>query len=347
MVVLVTGSSGFVGRNLTRYLKANNLDVIGLDSVLSDQDTLWTNDPSKSISQNDLSGWLASYGLSGVFQYRLGRYENITVQDSMLEKLQGVNAVIHLAGQNSVSKSISNPRNFIDDNIGGTVELLEIARRLPNLEKIILLSSYETVGSLESGNALENAGYKCESIYAATKAAQELLIQAYCNTHNMKTLTVRSVNIFGPEQSEDKFIPTVIRSALSGDALKLYGNGFQSRQWVSVDHVCEVLNWAALNTIIPDGKTIHITGTDGVPNYLLAATIFCLMNKPININHIEDRLGHEARLSLGSDESHAVWDIPQFRCDGKYVTNYQDQFMNDLKTTIAWYKNYYAEDYGG
>jgi len=336
MNVLITGCSGFVGRHATRYFKKMGFNVLGLDYVYQDDRSMfWT---SKNMpTKEETLAWLEHFGLDGFLKYRLGTYENPEVMQSVLEKCQGVEVIIHLAAQSHVDRSIKGPRTFIDDNVGGTVELFEMARDMPNLQKIILFGTDETVACLKEGSAEEKQIMNCGSVYSASKGAQELLAQAYINTHNLPITTTRSVNIFGAEQADEKFIPTVIRNAIQSKAVPIYGNGFQSRQWTSVEHVCDFLGWLSNNTFVPHGNTLHITGTPEIPNIILAHTILSLMNKPDLIAHIEDRKGHDVRYSLARGEGALVWDSPVYK--------HQECFMQDLKKTIHWYANHYGPDY--
>lgn len=338
MNVLVTGASGFVGRHTTRHLKKCGFNVIGLDFVYpDDRSTFWTS--ANMPTKEETVAWLESYGLDGFIKYRLGTYENAETMQAVLEKVQGVQIILHLAAQSHVDRSIKGPRTFIDDNVGGTVELFEMARHMPKLEKVILFGTDEVVACLDEGSADEKAIMYCGSVYSASKGAQELLAQAYIKTHGLPIITTRSVNIFGPEQADEKFIPTVIRNAMSGKGAPIYGNGFQSRQWVSVEHVCDFLNWIAVNTFVPHGTILHITGTPEIPNIFLAHTILSLMGKPNMIEHVEDRLGHDVRYSLARGEGSLIWDSP--------VYAHSECFMQDLKATVDWYQQHYGPDYGG
>lgn len=316
-VVLITGSSGFVGRNLSKHLKNNQFDVIGLDYQAD----------FPELNKENVTSWLSDSGLDGFIKYRLGSYEREEVKTSVLEKLQGVQVIVHLASQSHVDRSISSPKYFIDDNVGGTIELFEMARHLPNLEKIILFSTDETVACIEEGSAKEDSVFHCGSVYSASKGAQELIAQAYVKTHNLPIVTTRCVNIFGPHQHIEKLIPKIIWSAINEVKVPIYGSGSQTREWVHVDHVCDVINWLALNTITPDGKTLHICGTKEISNIVLAQLILGKLGKTDLFEYVGDRLGHDSRYSLHPGDAHLIWDMPK----------YPGNFIQDLDNTIDWY----------
>ena len=325
MTVLVTGSSGFVGKNLTKKLKNLGWNVIGLDYV----DDL----PIDSIpSQEFVKSWLDQYGIDGFLKYRLGSYESKQITDSVIEKLQGVTHIVHLASQSHVDRSIQSPSQFIKDNVDGTLELFEMCRSLPNLKEIILFSTDEVVACLDEGEATEKTLMNCGSVYSASKGAQELLAQSYIKMYNLPIHITRCVNIFGPHQSDEKLIPKIISSCLKDQKIPIYGSGYQTREWVYVDHVCEVISWLLINTIIPSGTILHITGTKEIPNIFLANYISSMLQKSHLIEHVTDRVGHDERYALASGDASLIWDMPK----------YQNTFVDDITKTITWYKEKYG-----
>ncbi len=305
MNILVTGSSGFVGKNLCPHLAKNGFTVYGLDYEESP----------------DFQG-------AEFFQYRLGSQMFDLLRTWMTEKK--ITTVIHLASESHVDRSIAGPMPFVTNNVAGTLELFE-ACRLAVTEKVILFSTDEVGACLEEGSYTEHGmPFKCGSVYSATKAAQEVLAQAYSKTYNMEIITTRCVNIFGPHQRAEKFIPKVIKNALDSKPIPIYGAGMQLRQWVSVQHVCDVLNFLAASSHIPGDAVLHITGTREIPNIVLAHTLLSILGVPGIIEHVEDRLGHDERYALARTAHTEAFGLPL------YDTS---EFMSDLKKTVDYYRS--------
>lgn len=310
MKVLVTGASGFVGRNLVPYLSKNQIEVVCLDKAKPSQD--WE--------------YHKNY-----YAYTLGSYK--TPMEGAAETIKDVSVVVHLASESHVDRSITGPSTFIDNNVKGTLELFELCRHLPNLEKIVLFSTDEIGACLTEGTFYEKNEFNCGSVYSATKGAQELLAQAYIKTFNLPIITTRCVNIFGPHQWDEKFIPTVCRSAIQGKPIPIYGSGMQQRQWVSVNHVCEFVNYLCVGTFIPPGTILHITGTSEIYNISMARSILNFLGKGSeSIEHVKDRPGHDERYSLGRGRSTEDFGCPEY--DVK-------KFDKDLMETVKFYKEKY------
>lgn len=299
MRVLVTGASGFIGQNLIKQLKTNQVDVQGLDCVKGANIT-----------------------------YRLGSFEqNIK---NILEPFQ---TVVHLASESDVDRSLVSPKAFVDNNVKGTLELLEGIKVSKQISQVVLLSTDEVGGSLKKDSFRETGDpLHCGNLYSATKGAQELLAQAYLNTYNLPIIITRCVNVFGPHQAKEKFIPTIVERALKNEKIQIFGSGMQKRQWVHVSHVCRFLNEIAVSNMIPPGSVLHITGTKEIANILLAHTILNILDKPASlISHVNDRPGHDERYSLDRTE-----DTDRFMLSLKYN---EEDFLPDLKETVLHYKN--------
>ncbi|MBK9390459.1 MAG: NAD-dependent epimerase/dehydratase family protein [Bacteroidetes bacterium] len=323
MTVLVTGSSGFIGQNLCRYLKERNFKVIGLDAFRPNQ---------KIYKHHFLTFKPESTDYVDEFiEYRLGT----TAKKEVLSEVLGrVNWVIHLAAQSHVDTSINDPMVFAKDNFAGTIELFEEIKNLQQMPRVILFSTDEVGACLHEGEFYEDGKFVTGSVYSASKAAQEHAATAYIKKYNMPIYITRCVNVFGPGQAYEKFLPRIIINALEDKKVPIYGSGYQQRQWVYVDHVCEFLNVMLLANYMPHGKAVHITGTKEIPNILLARLVLGILNKPQSlVEHVRDRLGHDERYALGRTEETDQWSLPE----------YAGPFDQDLMRTIEWYVGQYRE----
>lgn len=312
-MILVTGANGFVGRNFVSKLNKDGVDHIQLDKSFD----------CKLFGESRLEN--LEKEKQKVIQYELGSF-----RDFPQEYVQDVTCIVHLASESHVDTSISSPRKFIDANISGTMEIFEIAKKLPNLKQVILFSTDEVVACLpERRQAFETSLLHCGNVYSATKGAQELLAQAYIKTWNLPIITTRCVNIFGSYQAFEKFIPKTISHVLKDLPVVVYGEGYQERQWVHVDFVCRFLSSLLEANYIPPGQVLHITGTKELTNINLVYLIAGLLGKTPMINHVEDRKGHDERYSLYKS---TTVDFVQ--------DDYEDEktFLSDLKKTVEFYR---------
>lgn len=318
MKVLITGSEGFVGRNLIPFLQERQIDCLGLD-----KDAPFPSRPETT-------------------RYRLGSFSDDA--ERIAKNLEDIDGIVHLASESHVDRSITGPKEFVDNNVGGTLELFEIARALQShkassglnpLQSILLFSTDEVGACLAEGSFYETNNFHCGSVYSASKGAQELLAQAYIKTYSLPIITSRCVNIFGPHQWDEKFIPTICRSAIEGKPIPIYGSGMQQRQWVPVDHVCEFINFIVASTFIPPGTILHCTGTREIYNISLARTILNILGASGDlIEHVKDRLGHDQRYSLGRGDATEHFGTPE------YDTT---KFDRDLIKTVEHYRERYAK----
>jgi dTDP-glucose 4,6-dehydratase len=329
MKILVTGGAGFIGSALVRFI-INDTDniVINIDSL-----TYAGNLESlENISQDD-------------------RYffERVDICDKV--KLVRVfndykpDAVMHLAAESHVDRSIDNPDAFIQTNIVGTYNILEAARafwlNLDDVKKTEFkfhhISTDEVYGDLEGNDDLftEETSYAPSSPYSASKAASDHLVRAWHRTYNLPIVITNCSNNYGPYHFPEKLIPLVILNALEGKPLPIYGAGDQVRDWLYVeDHA------RALFKVITEGRvgqTYNIGGHNEKTNLEVVRLICDLLDEMVplesssyhaQITHVADRPGHDRRYAIdGSKIANELNWVPV------------ETFETGLRKTVIWYLN--------
>jgi len=300
MKLLITGGMGFIGSNFVRYILSNYHDyrIINLDKLGygSNPDNLRDiSNPNYRFLQVDIS--------------------NITT------KLD-VDVVVNFAAETHVDRSISNPRTFLATNTTGMLNLLEICRKEDI--QFLQVSTDEVYGSSDGREFYEDDRLNPSSPYAASKAAADMLINAYHKTYGLRSYVSRCTNNYGPYQSPEKFIPKIIIRASLGRPIPIYGSGIQIRDWIHVRDHC-----AALDRIIHSGKhgeIYNIGSSIQVENTNVAKQILTVMGKPHSlIEYVQDRPGHDRRYRLDTSKVRRLGWKPMIGFD------------EGLKETVSWY----------
>lgn len=328
--ILVTGGAGFIGSAVIRYIINNtNESVVNVDKL-----TYAGNLESlRSVSQNE------RYSFEQVDicnQVELERVFNVHQPD----------AVMHLAAESHVDRSIDGPATFIETNIVGTYTLLEVARKywqqLQGNKKDSFrfhhISTDEVFGDLEGTDDLftETTPYAPSSPYSASKASSDHLVRAWLRTYGLPTLITNCSNNYGPYHFPEKLIPLMILNALEGKPLPVYGKGNQIRDWLYVeDHA------RALYKVVTEGKvgeTYNIGGHNEKQNIDVVKTICALLeelapNKPKSvrkyqdlITYVKDRPGHDLRYAI--DASKIAKELSWTPIE---------TFETGLRKTVQWY----------
>ena len=280
--ILVTGGCGFIGANLVRHLlrawpevRVTNLDALTYAGNLAS---------------------LAEVQGSERYTFVKGRVEDGYTVQQVLHN-QEIDAVIHLAAESHVDRSILGPQVFVTTNVMGTQVLLEAARE-HGVKRLLYVSTDEVYGPAP-GEAVfdEDAPFRPTNPYSVTKAAADLMTLAYGNTFDMPVLVTRCTNNYGPLQFPEKFIPLVITHALERQPIPLYGDGLQVRDWIHVqDHcsaICEVLRRGRT------GRAYNIAGDCSWRNVDLVRQVLKLVGRGEElIRHVEDRPGHDRRYAI-------------------------------------------------
>ena len=307
MKLLITGGAGFIGSAVVRQALDAGHEVINLDKL------------TYAANLDNLKGWDNRPGY---------RFAQIDICDgpavrALFEKTRP-DAVIHLAAESHVDRSIDGPGAFIETNIMGTFELLGAARQhydtLQGMDRdrfrFLHVSTDEVYGTLgPEGLFTETTPYAPNSPYSASKASSDFLVRAWGETYGLPVLTSNCSNNYGPYQFPEKLIPVVVLAALEGKPIPIYGKGENVRDWLYVeDHAL------ALLTILEKGKlgeTYNVGGHNERQNIELVRTICTLMDElaPTNHSHAEqityvtDRPGHDMRYAIdaGKIERELGW----------------------------------------
>src|SRR5664279_5058090 len=262
--------------------------------------------------------------------------------------LQGADAVVNFAAETHVDRSISGPQDFISTDVLGTHTLLEAVRELA-IARYVQISTDEVYGSTETGSFTEESDLAPSSPYSASKAGADLLVLAYHRTFGTPVLITRSSNNYGPWQYPEKIIPLFITNAIDEQALPVYGDGLNVRDWLFVEDNC-----TAIDTVLHEGElgeVYNIGGGNEVPNLALTQRILELLGKGEDlIRYVVDRPGHDRRYSIDCAKVRALGWEPAV------------DFEDGLERTVAWYRNnaewwrrlksgewreYYAQQYSG
>jgi len=326
--ILVTGGAGFIGSNFIHYLFNNNEfkgNVINVDKL------------TYAGNLDNLKDIDKKYSGKRYF------FENVDICDStqikqLFEKYD-IDTVVNFAAESHVDRSIFGPKDFIQTNILGTFNLLEIAREFwkdRDKEKVLFhhISTDEVYGSVKDGDCFyEHTSYKPNSPYSASKASSDHLVRAYHRTYNLPVTISNCSNNYGPYQFPEKLIPLMILNILEEKPLPVYGDGKNIRDWLYVEDHCSAI-WQILYQG-QTGETYNIGGENEWENIKLVNSL-CEIIAELNekdknyykklITYVKDRPGHDRRYSINCDK---IKD--QLSWEQKY------KFQDGLKKTINWY----------
>lgn len=254
--------------------------------------------------------------------------------------------IIHLAAESHVDRSITGPASFVESNVVGTFSILEAARRLwegidaeaKQAFRFHHVSTDEVFGSLrDSGYFNEKSSYRPSSPYSATKAASDHLALAWHHTYGLHVTISNCSNNFGPWQADEKLIPTVIRSVMRGEPVKLYGDGSNIRDWLYVqDHVDAILRCVESGQA---GETYCVGAHCERSNVQIVLQIFDIMSKldrsltqdKMTIIYSNDRPGHDYRYAIDPEKIQS-----QLNWYAKF------KFDDALEDTVKWYMQHYS-----
>lgn len=335
MKLLITGGAGFIGSAVVRHICNNtNNEVVNLD---------------KLTYAGNLNS-LADVSDNTRYTFVQADICDATTMAAVFEKYQP-DAVMHLAAESHVDRSIDGPAAFIETNIVGTYTLLEAARNywkaLPEVRKQAFrfhhISTDEVYGDLHGTDDLftETTPYAPSSPYSASKASSDHLVRAWQRTYGLPVIVTNCSNNYGPYHFPEKLIPLMILNALAGKPLPVYGKGNQIRDWLYVeDHA------RALFKVVTEGKvgeTYNIGGHNEKQNIEVVHAICKLMDElapmhergyPLNtkhaslITHVTDRPGHDLRYAIDAS-----------KIERELGWKPEETFETGLRKTVQWYLN--------
>ncbi|RNL81616.1 dTDP-glucose 4,6-dehydratase [Sinomicrobium pectinilyticum] len=334
--ILVTGGLGFIGSNFIPYFleKYPDYHVINLDLVTyaGEEKNLaeLENHPRYTLVKGDVR----DRDLVETIFYRFD-----------------IRGVIHFAAESHVDNSISNPGVFIETNVNGTFILIDVAYRYwmqrpfyckPGYAdcRFHHISTDEVYGTLgETGLFTEETPYAPNSPYSASKASSDMIVRSYYHTYGMNTVTTNCSNNYGPKQHDEKLIPTIIRKALSGAPIPIYGNGGNVRDWLYVKDHCRGIDLAFHKG--DAGEVYNIGGKNEKDNNYIARTVCDILDEMCpgtsgpykeQVTYVEDRAGHDRRYAIDAS-----------KIENKLGWKAEENFESGIRKTVEWYLEKYKQ----
>lgn len=327
--VLVTGGAGFIGSNFIRYLLASEpqVKIVNLDAL------------TYAGSLDNLTDVASDTRYAFVH----GNICDEALVTNLLRQHR-IDTVVHFAAESHVDRSISNPQQFIETNVVGTLNLLTACRRVWLEEKLLPasearfhhVSTDEVYGTLKPADPAfaETTPYAPNSPYAASKAASDHLVRAYHHTYGLPVTVTNCSNNYGPYQFPEKLIPLMIVNALHGRLLPIYGDGQQIRDWLYVTDHCEAIKLVLTRGRI--GETYNIGGNNQPANLDIVQQLCALLDELVPdslhcphqslMQFVADRPGHDRRYAI---------DLTKIRTELGWEP--RESLTSGLRKTVEWY----------
>ncbi|MGQ9571586.1 MAG: dTDP-glucose 4,6-dehydratase [Dehalococcoidia bacterium] len=329
--ILVTGGAGFIGSHFVRRLLREypDYEVINLDKLTyaGNRDNL-----------RDVEG-------DPRYRFVKGDICDRQVVDELVAESD---AIVSLAAETHVDRSLLTADAFIKTDVHGTYVLLSAARE-HGVERFVYVSTDEVYGEVPEGySSHEGDPLRPRNPYAASKAAADMLCLSFFTSYGLPVVVSRGANTLGPCQYPEKMIPLFVTNALRNEPLPVYGDGRQVRDWLFVEDHCEALD-LLLHRGAP-GEVYNIGADNHRPNIEVTQTILDLLDKPHSlIRHVPDRPGHDRRYSLDWSKIRALGWAPRYRFDealARTVAWYADNEWWWQKARSGAYEDYYQHQYG-
>ncbi len=332
--ILITGGAGFIGSNFIPYFLKEHKDykVVNLD-LLTYAGNL---DNLKEVEGNDR------------YEFIKGNICNRELVEYIFDKFD-IRGVIHFAAESHVDNSIEDPEIFVKTNVNGTFTLLDTAYKKWMKEPFVYKKEYENCrfhhistdevyGTLgESGFFTEETPYAPNSPYSASKASSDMMVRSYHHTYGMNTVITNCSNNYGPKQHDEKLIPTIIRNALKGNDIPIYGDGKNIRDWLYVLDHCKGIDLVYHKG--RSGETYNIGGKNERENIYIANKICEILDELVSkeksykeqIKFVKDRPGHDRRYAIDATkiEKELGWRA-------------EENFESGIVKTVKWYIKKYG-----
>jgi dTDP-glucose 4,6-dehydratase len=307
--ILITGGAGFIGLNFVNFILKNTdyeitiLDALTYASHPEEINKLIKNPRVRFIQANIIDTEEIKPALDRVYE-----------------------VLVHFAAESHVDRSIKDGEIFIQTNIIGTFNMIQIVMD-GFAKKMIHVSTDEVYGTLQKNEKpfTEHSPIAPNNPYSASKASSDLIVRSYYQTFGLPLITTRCSNNFGPFQNKEKYIPTIIYQALQEKKIPVYGDGLQIRDWLFVEDHC-----SAIASIIENGKygeVYNIGGGNEKTNIEVVKQILAIMGKSESlIDYVTDRVGHDRRYAIDSSKLQSELGWIQ-----------QHTFQESLEETVKWY----------
>tara|TARA_B110001452_G_scaffold266505_1_gene273563 strand:+ start:244 stop:1263 length:1020 start_codon:yes stop_codon:yes gene_type:complete len=321
--IIVTGGLGFIGSNLIDLLLKKKYSVINIDKVTYSSNFYNT----KEFKNN------------GNYQFIKCDINSKKIE-KIFNKFKPI-GIFNLAAETHVDRSIDGPKSFIESNILGVFNVLEIFKKYckkNSKSRLIHISTDEVYGDVLTGRSKEHSPYRPSSPYAASKASSDHLVSSYIRTYKIPAIVTNCSNNYGPKQHPEKLIPKLIYNIFINKELPIYGKGKNSREWIYVKDHCEALikvfEKGKIGNFYNIGSNKNQTNIEICKKLIREAKKNITLGKNVRIKHVKDRPGHDVRYALNSKkiEKNLKWKTKTSLSEG-------------LKKTFLWYlenKKYYS-----
>ena len=333
--ILVTGCAGFIGSNFVPYFldKYKNYNIINLDLLTYAGDLKNIKECESNPNYKFIQGNICNREL---VEFIFNEYD--------------VKGVIHFAAESHVDNSIKNPGIFIETNVNGTFTLVDVAKNYWMDKPFNYKEEYkdcrfhhistdEVYGTLnETDLFTEDTPYAPNSPYSASKASSDMIIRSYQETYGLNTVITNCSNNYGPKQHDEKLIPTIIRKALAGESIPIYGDGKNIRDWLYVLDHCKGIDLVYHSGL--ESNVYNIGGRNERTNLQIVDAICTILDKKIPsdkshkelITFVEDRAGHDRRYAIDAT-----------KLEDKLGWKADEDFDSGIVKTIEWYLEKYNE----